>query len=102
MVSSNLSRAKKYTKELNLPKDKDASMNLIPADFFIDEDFKIVKAHHGSHLDDHVPVAASFHQPLSLAFCLLIVPLARFFQHVPIAPLLGWVKCSKQSAAFPI
>jgi hypothetical protein len=31
-------------------------MNLIPADFFIDENFKIVKAHYGKHLDDHVDI----------------------------------------------
>lgn len=58
MVSSSMSKAKKETKDLNLPSDKDASMNLIPADFFIDEDFKIVKAHYGKHLDDHVPIEA--------------------------------------------
>jgi peroxiredoxin len=46
--------AKKETKELNLPQDKDASMNLIPSDFFIDENFKVVKAHYGKYLDDHV------------------------------------------------
>lgn len=54
MFVANVSKAKKETKELNLPQDKDASMNLIPADFFIDENFKIVKAHYGKHLDDHV------------------------------------------------
>lgn len=56
MVSSSISKAKKYTKDFNLPEDKESSMNLIPADFFIDEDFKIVKAHYGKHLDDHVPI----------------------------------------------
>ncbi len=54
MFATSLSLAKKDTQELNLPKDKDASMNLIPADFFIDENFRIVKAHYGKHLDDHV------------------------------------------------
>lgn len=54
MFVANVGKAKKETKELNLPQDKDASMNLIPADFFIDENFKIVKAHYGKHLDDHV------------------------------------------------
>lgn len=54
MIVANVSQAKNDTKELNLPKDKDATMNLIPADFFIDENFKIVKAHYGKHLDDHV------------------------------------------------
>ena len=56
IVSSNVSKAKKYTRDFNLPEDKEASMNLIPADFFIDEDFRIVKAHYGKHLDDHVPI----------------------------------------------
>jgi len=51
---SSFSAAKKYTMEFNLPDDKDASKNLIPADFFIDENQKIVKAHYGNHLDDHV------------------------------------------------
>lgn len=56
MFVANVAQAKKETKELNLPEDKDASMNLVPADFFIDEKFKIVKAHYGTHLDDHVPI----------------------------------------------
>lgn len=56
MLVANMAQAKKDTKELNLPEDKDASMNLIPADFFIDENFKIVKAHYGKHLDDHVSI----------------------------------------------
>ena len=54
MVSSSITRAKKETEALNLPADKQASMNLIPADFFIDENFKIVEAHYGNHLDDHI------------------------------------------------
>lgn len=54
MLVSNMWKAKKDTKDLNLPQDKDASMNLIPADFFIDENFKIVKAHYGYHLDDNI------------------------------------------------
>lgn len=56
MLVANVAQAKKDTKDLNLPKDKDATMNLIPADFFIDENFKIVKAHYGKHLDDHVDI----------------------------------------------
>lgn len=56
MLVANVGQAKKDTKELNLPEDKDASMNLIPADFFIDESFTIVKAHYGKHLDDHVDI----------------------------------------------
>lgn len=53
---SNVNQAKKETKELNLLEDKEASGNLIPADFLIDENFKIIKAHYGKHLDDHVDI----------------------------------------------
>ncbi len=56
MFSTNVMRAMREAKGLNLPKDKDASMDLIPADFFIDEKFKIVRAHYGKHLDDHIPL----------------------------------------------
>lgn len=56
MLSSSVSKAKKYTREFNLPGDKQASMNLIPADFFINEEREIVKAHYGKHLDDHAPL----------------------------------------------
>lgn len=54
MVNSNLNQAKKETKELNLPADKDANKDLNPADFLIDENFKIVKAHYGNHMDDNI------------------------------------------------
>lgn len=56
MFVANPSKAMKETKDFNLPEDKDASKNLIPADFFINEDFKIELAHYGTHLDDHVPM----------------------------------------------
>ncbi len=56
MFVATLGQAKKDTKELNLPADKDASMNLVPADFLIDENFRIVKAHYGAHLDDHISI----------------------------------------------
>lgn len=56
MFVSSLGKAKKDTKELNLPEDKEATMNLIPADFLIDENFNIVKAHYGKHLDDHITI----------------------------------------------
>lgn len=56
MFVANLGEAKKATKDLNLPADKDASMNLMPADFLIDENFRIVKAHYGGHLDDHIAI----------------------------------------------
>lgn len=54
MFKSNVLKAKKDTKALNLPEDKEASAKLIPADFFIDENFKIIKANYGNHIDDHV------------------------------------------------
>jgi peroxiredoxin len=56
MFSADMKTANKEAKELNLPseKDKDASMSLLPADFLIDENFNIAKAHYGKHLDDHI------------------------------------------------
>ncbi len=51
---SSFSKVLKETQSLNLPKDKDASVTLMPADFFINEQFKIAKAYYGTHLDDHV------------------------------------------------
>lgn len=56
MVSSNMLKAQKDVADLNLPNDKDASKTLIPADIFIGEDFKVVKAHYGKHIDDHVDI----------------------------------------------
>ena len=54
---SSFFKAIKDVKPLNLPaQDKEASSNLMPADFFIDENFKIVKAHYGTHMDDHIPI----------------------------------------------
>lgn len=53
-LHSNILTAMADTKALQLPKDDDATQTLIPADFFIDENFKIVRAHYGKHLDDHV------------------------------------------------
>lgn len=47
----------KAGRALNLPEDKDASINLIPADFLIDENFNIVTAHYGSNLRDHIPMS---------------------------------------------
>lgn len=42
------------TLDMQKEKDKDASNTLIPADFFIDENFTIVKAHYGKNLEDHI------------------------------------------------
>lgn len=53
---SSFFKALRDTRPLNLPTDKEASGNLMPADFFIDEKFTIVRAHYGTHLDDHVPL----------------------------------------------
>jgi len=41
---------------LNLPADKEATQSLIPADFLIDENFRIHKAHYGSNLNDHIAI----------------------------------------------
>jgi thioredoxin-dependent peroxiredoxin len=54
LLHSSVLKAKADTKELNLPQDKDADQFLVPADFFIDENFKVVKVHYGKHLDDHI------------------------------------------------
>lgn len=45
-------------KKLNLPpeKDVDASPTLIPADFLMDENQKIVQAYYGAHLNDHITI----------------------------------------------
>ncbi|WP_068473996.1 peroxiredoxin family protein [Saccharicrinis aurantiacus] len=56
MFVSSLGKAKKDTEAHNLPEDKEATLNLIPADFLIDENFNIVKAHYGKHLDDHLTI----------------------------------------------
>lgn len=53
--AANLAQAKKEVKPLNLPKtDKDAHRSQMPADFFIDEKFRIATAHVGTHMDDHI------------------------------------------------
>ena len=57
-VSADPMKAMKNAKENGYPdeKDKDASMAMVPADFFINENFMIERAHYGKHLDDHVPM----------------------------------------------
>lgn len=42
------------TIETTKEKDKDSSDTLIPADFFINENFVIERAHYGKHLGDHI------------------------------------------------
>lgn len=46
----------KKGKALNLPQDKDATQSLMPADFLIDEQFRIKRAHYGYHLNDHIDI----------------------------------------------
>ena len=57
LYKTNVIKAMRDTKDLGLINDEDMTLNLIPADFFIDADFKIVKAHYGEHADDHVDMA---------------------------------------------
>lgn len=56
MFSAANRKAMKEGGKLDLPKEKDtdASMTLIPADFLIEEEFIIQKAHYGHHLNDHI------------------------------------------------
>lgn len=54
--ASGTMRDMKAGKALNLPEDKDATQSLIPADFLIDEQFKIRKAYYGSNLNDHIAI----------------------------------------------
>ncbi|RAV99972.1 redoxin domain-containing protein [Pseudochryseolinea flava] len=48
----------KASKALQLPaeKDKDATLTLMPADFLIDENFIIQKAHYGKNVNDHIAI----------------------------------------------
>ncbi len=56
LLYGNLSEAKKELSGYAFPEDKDATLNLIPADFFINENFFIEKAHYGAHIDDHIDI----------------------------------------------
>lgn len=57
IFKSDIKEARQDVKSLNLPsKDSDASANLIPADFFIDESFVVVNSHYGDNIDGHVPL----------------------------------------------
>jgi peroxiredoxin Q/BCP len=46
----------KAGKALNLPEDKNATQSLIPADFLIDENFQVKRAHYGKNLNDHIAI----------------------------------------------
>ncbi|MFM8911700.1 MAG: redoxin domain-containing protein [Flammeovirgaceae bacterium] len=46
----------KAGKALNLPEDKHATQSLIPADFLIDQNFVIARAHYGSNINDHISI----------------------------------------------
>jgi peroxiredoxin len=48
----NLQEARKLDTEKK--RDTSTSRTLLPADFFIDENFKIVRAYYGKNIDDHV------------------------------------------------
>jgi len=56
MISSNVMDVIKEAKSLGASQSPDPNMsrNLIPADFFINPNFTIEKAHYGKHIDDHV------------------------------------------------
>ena len=55
---SSFTTLRQAKQEISIPaaKDRDPSTNedRMPADFLIDEQFKIVNAHYGSHLNDHI------------------------------------------------
>lgn len=57
-LQTNVLETYRIAKKLDTPgkKDKDASDSLIPADFFIDENFTVVKAHYGKNIDDHIDI----------------------------------------------
>jgi len=55
-VKSDIRKTMQEAKTLNVSaeKEKGVTNSLVPADFFINEQFKIVKAHYGKNIDDHV------------------------------------------------
>lgn len=57
-LSSGNSDIKKQNKTFDLPEDTStkATQNLIPADFLIDEQLIIQKAHYGANLKDHISI----------------------------------------------
>jgi len=58
-LQGGIMKAKKDTKDFNIPdkKEKHTTLNLIPADFLIDENLVIQKAYYGEHLRDHLPTS---------------------------------------------
>ena len=57
MLSSNVMGIMKIKKTLPAtPKDKNATSSLIPADFFIDENFKIHTSYYGKDINDHISI----------------------------------------------
>lgn len=58
MLTADAYRVMRQSKVLDLPTDgaKDATKDLIPADFFINEDFTIHTAHYGKHANDHLSI----------------------------------------------
>ncbi len=57
LFKADIKQARNDVKSLNLPpNDNETSQNLIPADFLIDENFVVVKAHYGDNIDGHIPL----------------------------------------------
>lgn len=56
-TGKNLRKQYKLVKDLGIqPKVKENSSKIIPADFLIDEDFRIVAAHYGKSINDHLDI----------------------------------------------
>ena len=57
-AAKNMGETSSLAKKLDTAKqeDKTHSHTLIPADFFINEDFTIERAYYGAHSDDHIEI----------------------------------------------
>jgi len=57
-AAKNMGETSSLSKKLDTAKqeDKTHSHTLIPADFFINEDFTIERAYYGAHSDDHIEI----------------------------------------------
>jgi peroxiredoxin len=57
---SSFTTLRQAKEQISIPahNDRDRTINVdrVPADFLIDEQFRIVKAHYGSHMNDHIPL----------------------------------------------
>jgi len=56
MFQADIKATMEIAKTLDTPneKDKNVTNSLVPADFFIDQNFEIHNAHYGKNIDDHV------------------------------------------------